>query len=125
MRGVVWNRMGDSLGDLFQQPGVQLVTAEGRSFVRRSKEQYDAIVSVQTNSNAALAAAALGLAESYLFTREAVADYFDHLAPDGVLLVTRLPNQIARLFATVREVFDQRGLSNPAAHLLAVQTAHG
>ena len=120
--GLVSNRMNDALGGLFQQPGVQLVTAEGRSFVRRSTAQYDAIVSVQTNSNAALAAAALGLAEGYLFTREALADYIDHLSPDGVLLVTRLPSQVARLFATVREVFDARGLKDPAAHLVAVQT---
>ena len=90
--------------------------------MRRSEEKYDAIISVQTNSAAALASGALGLAESFMFTREALEDYLDHLTADGVLLITRSPNQVARLFATVREVFERRGLGSPARHLLAVQT---
>ena len=57
-----------------------------------------------------------------MFTREAFEDYLDHLTADGVLLITRSPNQVARLFATVREVFERRGLGSPAHHLLAVQT---
>ena len=40
---VITNRMRDYWGDLYQQPEVEIVTEEGRSFVRRSKEQYDAI----------------------------------------------------------------------------------
>jgi hypothetical protein len=119
---LVSRRMRNTLGGLFEQPGVRLVTEEARSFVRRSGEAYDAIVSVQTNSNAALASGALGLAESYMFTREAIEDYLDHLTADGVLLITRSPNQVARLFATVREVFERRGLGSPARHLLAIQT---
>ena len=119
---IVAHRMRESLGGLFQQPGVRLVTEEARSFVRRSEETYDAIISVQTNSNTALASGALGLAEGYMFTREALEDYLDHLSADGVLLITRSPNEVARLFATVREVFERRGLGSPARHLVAVQT---
>jgi hypothetical protein len=119
---IVSRRMRDAFGGLFEQPGVRLITEEGRSFVRRSQETYDAIISVQTISNAALTAGALGLAENYMFTREAVEDYLDHLTPDGVLLITRPPNQIARLFATVREVFEQRGLGSPARHLFAFRS---
>ena len=44
---------------------MRLVTDEGRSFVRRSREQYDAILSVHTISNAAIASGALALAENY------------------------------------------------------------
>ena len=118
---IVSHRMREAFGGLFERPGVHLVTDEGRSFVRRSEEKYDAIISVQTNSAAALASGALGLAESFMFTREALEDYLDHLTADGVLLITRSPNQVARLFATVREVFERRGLGSPARHLLAVQ----
>ncbi|MGB6438409.1 MAG: hypothetical protein WBE89_03555 [Methyloceanibacter sp.] len=119
---IVTHRMREAFGGLFERPSVHLVTDEGRSFMRRSEEKYDAIISVQTNSAAALASGALGLAESFMFTREAFEDYLDHLTADGVLLITRSPNQVARLFATVREVFERRGLGSPAHHLLAVQT---
>lgn len=118
---LVTGKMRESLGGLFEQPGVRLVTEEARSFVRRSEETYDAIISVQTNSNAALVSGALGLAEGFMFTREALEDYVDHLSADGVLLITRSPNEVARLFSTLREVFEQRGLGSPARHLVAVQ----
>ncbi len=119
---IVSRRMRDRFGGLFEQPEVRLVTDEGRSFVRRSKERFDAIISVQTVSNAAITSGALALAESYMFTREALEDYLDHLTPDGVILITRPEVQIARLFATVREVFAQRGLGSPASHLYAFRS---
>ncbi len=52
--------------DLFHQPQVNLVTGEGRNFVRSSKDTYDAIVSVHTISNAAIASGALSLSENYV-----------------------------------------------------------
>ncbi|HTC24746.1 MAG TPA: hypothetical protein VK688_10300, partial [Gemmatimonadales bacterium] len=119
---IVSRRMRASLGGLFDDPAVHLVTAEGRSFVRRSNDTYDAIVSVQTFSNTALTAGALGMAENYMFTREAMEDYLNRLSPDGVLLITRPPSQIARLFTTFREVFERSGRGNPAQHLLAFRS---
>jgi len=116
---IVSQKMRRVFGGLFEDPAVRLITAEGRSFVRRSSETYDAIVSVQTFSNAALTAGALGMAENYMFTREAIEDYLERLSPDGVLLITRPPSQVARLFTTIREVFERNGLGNPAQHLLA------
>lgn len=116
---IVTRRMRDFWGNLFAQPGVRLVNSEGRSFVRRSHEQYDAIISMHTISNAAVASGALSLAENYVLTREAFEDYFDHLTPDGVIFFTRPEVQIPRLFATARELFTGRGLIGPAAHVLA------
>ncbi len=116
---IVSRRMNDYWGGLFHQPGVRLVTEEGRSFIRRSTEQYDAIISVHTISNAVVASGALALEENYVLTREAFEDYFDRLAPDGVIYFTRPEPQIARLFATAREVLAKRGISSAAAHLYA------
>jgi SAM-dependent methyltransferase len=116
---IVTKRMHEYWGGLFEQPEVRLVTEDGRSFVRRSKEKYDVIISVQTMMAAAVTSGALTLAESYMFTREAFADYLDHLTPDGVILITRPALQIVKLFATAREVFEERGLGSPAGHLFA------
>lgn len=116
---IVSRRMRAAFGGLFDNPAVHLVTAEGRSFVRRSSDTYDAILSVYTFSNTALTAGALGMAENYMFTREAMGDYLARLSADGVLLIARPPSQVARLFTTTREVFEQSGRGSPAAHLLA------
>lgn len=116
---IVSQRMRDFWGGLFEQPEVKLVTEDGRSFVRRSNEQYDSIISVLTISNAAIASGALSLAENYVFTREAFEDYLDHLTPDGIIYFTRPESQIPRLFATAREAFERRKLGSAAAHLYA------
>jgi hypothetical protein len=116
---IVTRQMRVRWGGLFEQPEVKLITEEGRSFLRRSKEKYDVIISIQTMTDAAITSGAMALSESYMFTHEAFADYLDHLTPDGVMLVTRPRNQIAKLFATAREVFEERGLGNPLTHLLA------
>jgi hypothetical protein len=113
---VVTHRMRDFWGGLFEQPEVRLVTDEGRSFVRRSREQYDAILSAHTISNAAIASGALALAENYVLTREAFADYLDRLAPDGVLYFLRPEIQLGRLVATGRESLAARGVVDPSGH---------
>ncbi|MBV8361777.1 MAG: hypothetical protein JO189_28160 [Deltaproteobacteria bacterium] len=116
---VVTNRMREQWGGLFEEPEVQLVTEDARTFVSRSKEKYDVIISVQTISDAALTSGALSLAESYVLTLEAFEEYWNHLTSKGCLLVTRPPEQLARVVATVRELFDHLGLGSPADHLLA------
>jgi spermidine synthase len=105
-------------GGLFEQPEVHLVTEDGRSFVRRSHDRYDAIISVQTMSDAALLSGAMTLSETYILTREAFEDYYDHLTPNGVLMMTRPKHQIPKLITTARELFDERGLGNAADHIL-------
>ena len=116
---IVTHRMRTDWGGLFEQPEVSLVTEDGRSFVRRSREKYDVIISMATMMPSAVTSGAMTLAESYMFTREAFADYLDHLTPDGVMLITRPSFQIVKLFATVREVFEARGLVDPTDHLIS------
>jgi SAM-dependent methyltransferase len=114
---VVRSRMKDFWGGLFDEPEVHLVNEEGRSFVRRSKEKYDAIISVHTISNAAVASGALALSEDYVLTRNAVDDYLDHLAPGGALYFTRPEPQIPRLVATAREALSKVGIEDASAHV--------
>ncbi|HTB25785.1 MAG TPA: hypothetical protein VK711_10450 [Puia sp.] len=109
----------DYWSDLFHQPQVNLVTGEGRNFVRSTKDTYDAIVSVHTISNAAIASGALSLSENYVLTKEAFEDYYDHLKDHGIIYFTRPEFQIPRLFSTGREVLEEKGIKNPAMHFFA------
>ena len=118
---IVARQMRSAWGGLFDQPQVKLITEDGRSFVRRSKEKYDVIISIQTMTAAAITSGALAMSEAYMFTREAFSDYVNHLTPDGVILITRGLDQIVKLFATAREVFEERGLGSPGNHLLAFE----
>jgi spermidine synthase len=110
-------------GGLFEQPEVKLLTDEGQNFLQRPKEKYDVIISIQTMTAAAVTSGAIAHSESYMFTREAFADYLDHLTPDGAILVTRAGDQIVKLFHTAGEVFEKRSLGNPATHLLGNDTS--
>jgi hypothetical protein len=114
---IVTKRLRDHWGGLFEQPEVHLVNDEGRSFVRRSNELYDVIISVDTFSGTALASGALTLTESYILTREAFEDYWNHLTPNGVLLVTGYDT--TKLISTARAMSDKLGVSDPANHLFA------
>jgi hypothetical protein len=115
---IVASRMNDFWGGLFHQPEVHLITDEGRSFVRRSNDTYDTIISVHTISNAAVASGAMSLTENYVLTREAFVDYLNHLSPDGTLYFTRPEYQLPRLLATARQAFEQLGLGSLSNHVI-------
>ncbi|MBI2377683.1 MAG: hypothetical protein HYV07_27020 [Deltaproteobacteria bacterium] len=108
-----------AFGGLFRDPRVRLYTDEGRSFLRRSTESFDAILSLHTISNAAMSSGALGLAENHTLTLEAFVDNLDRLTGDGTLFLTRPESQLPRLFSTAREALARRGITSARDHLYA------
>ncbi|PRR69762.1 class I SAM-dependent methyltransferase [Clostridium thermopalmarium] len=71
-------------GDVYNYPGVNLYNQDGRYFIENSKDKYDNIYlsMVMTNS---IENTMYSLAEYYIFTQEALNQYFDHLSEDGKL----------------------------------------
>lgn len=115
---VVSEVMADYTGHLYQDPRVEAVTDEARSYLRRSRETFELIECPHTISNAALSSGSLSLAENHLLTLEAFDDYLAHLAPDGVLVITRPEAQLPRLFTTARAAAARLGL-DPSRRVLA------
>ena len=72
----------DYNGRVFDLPSVETVVTDGRNYVERSDAAYDLIYANLVYSQAA-APASSALAESYIFTREALAAYWDHLSENG------------------------------------------
>jgi hypothetical protein len=111
-------------GRLFEQPGVRLVVDEARSFIRRSPERYELIQGTMVDTWAATAAGAFALTENHLYTVEAFRDYLEHLAPDGILSMTRWhldpPDQILRLVALGRAALAELGLGDAARRMAIV-----
>lgn len=114
-------------GALFEQPGVRLVVAEGRSFVRRSQERFDVLQGTMVDTWAATAAGAYALAENNLYTVEAFKEYLARLKGGGVLSLTRWytepPDQLLRLFAIARAAMAELGVPDPEQRMALVRGA--
>jgi len=113
---------------LFTSPKVTLVAGEGRHFIERAKQRYDIIQITGVDTLAAQTSGAYVLAENYLYTREAMHAYLEHLTPDGVLsigtgqLIPEQPQSSGRMLLVAREMLRARGVTRPEAHIALVSS---
>jgi hypothetical protein len=109
---------------LYERPNVHLHVADGRSWVRASKDKYDVIQMTLVDTWASTAAGAFALSENNLYTVEAFKEYFDHLKPDGIIAITRWefkePREALRVVSEEIEVLRRLGLHDPKLHFLVV-----
>jgi len=122
----VRDQFGDFTGHLYDDPRVTIALGEGREYLRRSTDRFDMIQASLIDTWAASAAGAYVFSEANLYTREAFAEYLDRLTDDGILTVSRwhfkdLPIETLRLTGlSVRALLD-RGVTDPAAHIILVK----
>jgi hypothetical protein len=113
-------------GRPFSAPGVRVHVAEARGFVARHEDRYDLIEVALLDAFGASAAGLYGLAESYLYTVEALETYVERLAPDGMLAITRWvnlpPRDVLKLFATAVDALERRGVGEPGRQLALVRS---
>ncbi|MHC4261321.1 MAG: spermidine synthase family protein [Planctomycetota bacterium] len=113
-------------GDVYTQPGVEVVVGEGRSALRRLDRTFDVIELSGTDTYTAGNAGAYVLSESYLYTAEALRGYFERLDPErGTLGMIRLaydpPRENLRLFAiALTELRDRFGVEQPSQHAVCI-----
>jgi hypothetical protein len=105
-----------------QQPQVQLVNDEARSYLTRSAKRFDVLQMSLIDTFAATGAGALTLSENGLYTVEAWRVFLGALKPDGIFSVSRWfsPEQVSetsRLVALATAALIDRGVANPADHL--------
>jgi spermidine synthase len=119
-RDVMMQRFEAFSGGLYLRPDVRIYVEDGRSFVRRTPDQYDVIQASLVDTWAATAAGAYTLTENSLYTVEAFQDYLDHLSPRGALTITRWVLDGVRLVSLAQEACTRRGL-DAARHVAVVQ----
>ena len=122
---LVINKFASYLGDIFKSDRVKLHVEDGRSFVRRSEKRYDVIMLFGVDSLSALSSGAYVMVESYLYTAEAISDYWDHLDKNGIIQISRwhypsAPREELRAFVMAYDVLSRKGVSDPSRHLLVV-----
>ena len=120
VRDVMLGAFRDYSGGVYAHPRVRVHVDDGRSFVRRSREQYDVIQASLVDTWAATAAGAYTLTENSLYTTQAFGEYLDRLTDDGYLTVTRWVFDGLRLVSLAQEACEARGL-DAARHLAIVR----
>lgn len=112
-------------GNVYEQPGVNLVVDEGRSFIRNSSDRYDILQATMVDTWAATSAGAFALTENNLYTVEAFNDYATHLTDDGLLTMTRWyfepPDQLLRLLSLTRAMMSELGITNAPRHIMLIR----
>lgn len=111
-------------GGLYNRPNVQAINSEGRHFLTAREERFDVIQLSGVDTFTALSSGALALSENYLYTREALRDFLNHLTDDGALCFSRWlfspPRETLRLVVTARTVLDELQVADPASHVVVL-----
>ena len=95
----------------YDDPRVTFHNDDGRNFLRRSTQQYDLIIYALVDSLVLHSSQSNIRLESFLFTREALADVRRNLAPDGVFAMYNFFRQgwiVARLDRELETTFGAR-----------------
>ncbi|MBI5493468.1 MAG: hypothetical protein HY904_00475 [Deltaproteobacteria bacterium] len=113
-------------GGLFTRPEVRLHHSDGRSFLRRAAGRYHLIQMTGVDTFTAMSTGAYVLAENYLYTVEAVMDYYRHLAPGGVACIARWffpgrPRETLRLVSVALEALRREGVAEPHRHIVVTR----
>ncbi len=113
-------RFGDFTGHLDRFANVRFVNSEGRNYVERSHELFGIIQLSLVDTWSASAAGAYAFIENGLYTIESWKSLLSHLAPGGVLSLTRWyyaseqwPVHIFRACVLGMETLRQMGVSSP------------
>lgn len=133
MIDMVTAKYDDYLGGLFRKgtplaDRIELVNSEGRAWLRSHDASYDVIQMSGVDSYTALSTGAYTLSESYLYTTEAVHDFWAHLEPDGIVTWSRFienaprkSRETLRLANIACTALRELGIADPAAHLCVFQ----
>ncbi len=107
--------LADFSGRIYHDPRVRVVTEDARAYVRQHPGRFDVIYSLSSNSFAALASGSFALAENYLFTTEAFADYWAALSDDGYMMMEH-QFFVPRLVSALLDALQARHVPEPQAH---------
>jgi SAM-dependent methyltransferase len=112
---------GARAGNLYDNPRVEVVLSEGRTFIRRTDRLFDVILMGFVDSWAAVASGGLSLSENHLYTVEAFRAYYDHLTPDGEIVILRWTVDIPRLVSNAVAMLGPEEAGRRVAVLLQKQ----
>ena len=118
-------RAAEAAGGIFDAPRVTVAQTNPRTYLARHDDRFDVVVVSLRDAFRPITAGAYSLSENYRYTTEAFGDYIEHLAPGGVLIVTRWaqlpPSEEMRAAAALIEAMEERR-GTAADGLAAIRT---
>lgn len=98
-------------GGVFEREGVETIVADGRNYVRETTNTYDLIylslVTKQSDSGLGLA-----LTENFIYTDEALHDYFRKLKHDGQLaFLLHDEKELAKIMNSAKSYYREKGVA--------------
>lgn len=116
----------DFAGMVYQNPQTRVHIAEARDFLGHTRQRYDLIQIALVDAAGASSSGLYALSESYLYTREALQLFLDHLNPGGYLSITRWiklpPRDSLKLFATAVQALQASGVADVARRLVMIRS---
>ena len=121
---VLTQRYRDLCPALWRGGRVDILVAEGRHYLTRADELFDVIQLSGVDTYTALSTGAYALSENYLYTLEAMHNYWDHLSTDGILSFSRWrfepPRETLRLVVTQQKMLEDIGVADPFRHFFVL-----
>jgi spermidine synthase len=122
---VVRDLYGGFAGGIFQDPRVKVVNEIGRSYLKRTDANFDLFQLSLSDSFRPVTSGAYSLHENYAYTKEAFMEYWEHLSPQGIVMVHRWlqipPSEGLRALALAVTALEGAGV-DPVQHIAALRS---
>ncbi len=126
MVALVRETYGDFAGQIYRYPRVHVHIADARGYLSSHQSHYDLIQVALLDSFSTSGAGTHALSENYLYTVEALGEYYRHLTEGGLLVITRWlklpPRDSLKLFATAIAALQQSGITQPGKQLAIIRS---
>ena len=100
--------------------------AEGRSFIRSARDEYDVIELSMTDGASASSTGVYALSENYLYTVESFKEFIGRLSDKGFLSVSRWllppPREDVRIVSLAVSALEDLGVTDPAGHIAVIRS---
>lgn len=100
----------------YNNPVVNAVQGEGRSFLRSGNKTYDIIQMMSNHTSASISSGSGAVSPNYLQTVDAYEEYFSHLSENGVLHINH--HVYPKMVLTAAQAWKNMGRSDFSRHVL-------
>jgi spermidine synthase len=107
------------IGNLFDNPKVDVHVGEGRSFLRASREKYDIIQIFSNHTSSSIASGTGAMSTTYLQTADAYREYFEHLTENGILHINH--HYYPKMITTAALAWAQMGRTHFQQHVVVFE----
>lgn len=122
----VKTRFADFAGYIYDHPDVKVTVGEGRHVISRDQNSYDMIQLSGVDTLSGAQSNSYSFSESYLYTRDALHVYWNHLKPNGILTFLRFefakPRETLRLLTTAAETLRDLGIEDISKHAVIIHS---